>query len=863
MQKKRSLIFLIICSLVVAMLGHLFFITEWFQDRYMVGPNDGLQQMVTFKKLLYEQYSTGNFFYSYQFGLGGGTYSQLAFYFSTSFMFMLTAAFVYLLQSVQLIGPADTLFWANAAVFVSIVRLAIIIVITTYVFRYMKCNWMPAFTGAAIYGLSAIYFRHVTYWEFFADAMLWVPLLVFAVEKIIREAQGGWFIVAVAVTLFNNFYFAYVNLIFILIYIMLRWKIQLVENETNRLRQLKMYFVSGILGLGISAISFVPAVYGYLNNHRPPYSQQVPLFNWDNILFNSRFVIIPALFLILLFVFSLYKNRTFRLFAALSIIFILLHFTPIVASAFNGFSAPQYRWEYLLSFTIGGCVAFGLKYIDEISKKKLTIASIIVTIAYLFTVFFDKNISITSYLSFAVLTMVLITIFLLFMFIWGKDRVRLILLYTGLLIIPIVFANVFQYGLSVPGKVDEVSKNHLRSEDYNGEEQRQIIQQIKDRDNNPFYRIDWKVGSFNNTPIVQNFNGMSVYGSILNKHLLYFYLYDLNIDMGRESVSRYATLGNRANLYSLLQGKYMIIEKDNNSPIPYGFNKIIESENYIVFQNNNILPFARTAKMLFSEQEMKHTSVLAREYAMLEGAIVPNKNNTAAIPKEQNIIDTATLETVNALYNDNKLSVTDDQGGIDIIADEIHPDTKDFYIRFHLENLAADQGFTLKVNDYKTTRKSNQSVYKTYDDNLTIRVSKADKVKIRLPKGDYILKVIALYQEDYSKLEQAKRQATETKKINWSDNRITITYNNQNNDNLMILPIPYEKGWEVKVNEETQAVKKVNYAFVGFPIEKGINHIQLDYYPPYFRTTLVITLISLILSVVSWWRARGTGTLSR
>ncbi|MBP1950947.1 YfhO family protein [Virgibacillus litoralis] len=862
MQKKRSLISLIICSLVVATLGHLFFITEWFQDRYMVGPNDGLQQMVTFKKLLYEQYTTGNFFYSYQFGLGGGTYSQLAFYFSTSFMFMLTTAFVYLLQSVQLIGPADTLFWANAAVFVSIGRLAIIITITSCVFRYMKCNWMPAFTGAAIYGLSAIYFRHVTYWEFFADAMLWVPLLVFAVEKIIREARGGWFIVAVAVTLFNNFYFAYVNLIFILIYIIFRWIIHLDENETHRLKQLKMYFISGTLGLGISAISFVPAVYGYLNNHRPPYSQHVPLFNWDNILFNSRFLIIPALFLILLFIFSLYKNRTFRLFAALSIIFILLHFTPLVASAFNGFSAPQYRWEYLLSFTIGGCVAFGLKFIAEISKRQLTMASTVVTIVYLFTVFLDKKISITSELSIAVLTMTAITILFLFLFIWRVNRVRFILLYTGLLILPIVFANVFQYGLSVPGKVDEVSKNHLQSEDYNGEEQRQVIQQIKDRDTDPFYRIDWKVGSFNNTPIVQNFNGMSVYGSILNKHLLYFYLYDLNIDMGRESVSRYATLGNRANLYSLLQGKYMVRERDNSSPIPYGFNKIIESENYIVFQNENILPFVRTAKLLFSEQEMKHTSVLAREHAMLEGAIVQDKNDTA-IPKEINIIDTATLETVNASYNDNKVSVTDDKGGIDILVDEIHPETKDFYIHFHLENLAADQGFTLKVNDYKTTRKSNQSVYKTYDDNMTIRVAKADKVKIRLPKGDYILKDLALYQEDYSKLEQANRQATETEKVNWNDNRITITYNNQNNDNLMILPIPYEKGWEVKVNEEKQAVQKVNYAFVGLPIEKGINHIKLIYYPPYFRTTIVITLISLILSVVSWRRARGTGTLSR
>ena len=64
-------------------------------------------------------------------------------------------------------------------------------------------------------------------------------------------------------------------------------------------------------------------------------------------------------------------------------------------------------------------------------------------------------------------------------------------------------------------------------------------------------RIDWFAPTRNNTPIVQEFNGMSVYSSILNKHLLHFYYEDLQIDMPFESVSRYAS-GVRTNLYSLL-----------------------------------------------------------------------------------------------------------------------------------------------------------------------------------------------------------------------------------------------------------------------------------------------------------------------
>jgi uncharacterized membrane protein YfhO len=81
----------------------------------------------------------------------------------------------------------------------------------------------------------------------------------------------------------------------------------------------------------------------------------------------------------------------------------------------------------------------------------------------------------------------------------------------------------------------------------------------------------------NNTPVVQDFNGFSVYSSILNKHLLYYYLHDLEIDMGRESVSRYGILGDRTNLHSILAGKYYITEKSDQS-IPYDLKKIFQRE---------------------------------------------------------------------------------------------------------------------------------------------------------------------------------------------------------------------------------------------------------------------------------------------
>src|SRR5690625_1398209 len=83
-RKSIQLLNLFLISFIIAILSHLFFLVEWFDGRYMLGMNDGLSQMLPFKQLLYDSYTSGDLFYSNKFGLGGGTYSQLSYYFSTS-----------------------------------------------------------------------------------------------------------------------------------------------------------------------------------------------------------------------------------------------------------------------------------------------------------------------------------------------------------------------------------------------------------------------------------------------------------------------------------------------------------------------------------------------------------------------------------------------------------------------------------------------------------------------------------------------------------------------------------------------------------------------------------------------------------
>ncbi|MDG3044252.1 YfhO family protein [Bacillus sp. B6(2022)] len=115
---------------------------------------------------------------------------------------------------------------------------------------------------------------------------------------------------------------------------------------------------------------FIPSVYGFLNNVRPPYEQAIPWFELhDHLLFTSRVYLLPVIFLICMFLVPLYRNRWFFMFTSISVLLIVFHYSPKMASVFNGFSAPQYRFEYILAFTVGAVVAITIKHFSQIEWK--------------------------------------------------------------------------------------------------------------------------------------------------------------------------------------------------------------------------------------------------------------------------------------------------------------------------------------------------------------------------------------------------------------------------------------------------------------------------------------------------------------
>ncbi|WP_214755992.1 YfhO family protein [Exiguobacterium sp. s157] len=825
-------VWLIVAALVVSIIAHAFLIYYQSQGGYVAGPNDGLSQMVPFKHFLYETFHKGNLVYAEDFGFGGGTITQLAYYYATSVVFWLTVAVVSLFDVLGLVTP-DLELWLQLTLFVSVIRLAAVLLFATYAYRLFHVRTSHAFIGAVLYGVSVIYIRHVTFWEFFADAFLWVPLLVIGLERIIRLGRADLFIAISALMLVNNFYFAYINLVFVFVYVVFRQFIHFPEDRLKRRQQWMFYVGSGVLALLLSAFAFIPATYGFLQNERPSFEHEIDLVRFDNILYDSPLFIIPAVFILFALYRPLYRQTAFRLFATMSLLFTVLHFSPHVGSFFNGFSAPQYRWEYLASFTIGGAVAVGLSH-WRFERNAFLTAAIGTIVFYLLFGLFGN---VTWPIGLVIFGLMLVSVASL----WWKPLLAPYIILASCLIVFNGYTKLVLYDQAIV----KTNESFVNSSDYDSAEQRELVALVQD-DAAPLERLDWMVPLRNNTPIVQSFLGTSLYSSILNGNLLTLYWRDLEIDMGRESVSRYGSLGNRANLHHLLSSPYWMRHTNVASEAPYGFTLLAESDRYAVYESETRLPFVRTTTSTYRQDALENASMLTREQAMLTGVILEDGDEAPLPAQSINF----TMEATDAALEAETLRVTTDDGGIDLIPDIPPTATGDLYVSFDIRKLEGD-GFFIKLGGYRTTRKPEASIYRTDLTSMTLRTPMSERIPLRLPEGTYALENVTVEWEDYTTLTNMIQETNQRPDIpfTWDGPDLDFTIEDAEPGTYAVLPVPFERGWRASVNGEARDVLQANYAFSAIQLDQGRNEVELTYRPPFFKITTAMTLLGLVFFI--------------
>ena len=66
----------------------------------------------------------------------------------------------------------------------------------------------------------------------------------------------------------------------------------------------------------------------------------------------------------------------------------------------------------------------------------------------------------------------------------------------------------------------------------------------------------------------------------------------------------------------------------------------------------------------------------------------------------------------------------------------------------------------------------------------------------------------------------------------------------------MLIPIPNNNGWNIKVNGEKVAPISVNGGFIGLELSAGHNDIEMNFISPYFKVGLILSFIGLVSFIV-------------
>lgn len=833
-------------SLILSIIAHTFIIFRYFNEGLLfTGKGDGLAQMLPFQLYLYEKFTSFSMSYDIGFGIGGDYMKNLAYYYSTSPITYLNYIIVWIGDLFFDFNTSDISFWAGNQIFISIIKLSIIILITYKLLRYFNIKKSYSFVGAYLYAFSTVYFFFTFTWSFFSDVMIYLPLTILGIEILLKEKRIIVYILAIALTLQSNFYFGYYEFIFVLVYFIYRIIYVKDTDILNRIQKIVVVSISTMIGLMLGILGFSKGVISFLENDRsiPEFTLKpiIDVVIHYNLFYNGYYIVVPFIVILALMTFKLYKHYYFKLFATFTILFMIGSLSPYFDSFFNGFSVDQRRWVYLLSFLVAVLIAEYLNRLKEIDTK-----SFIISIIPIFIIFPASIYSTGKFLYW----LIFIPIILILLYLISKYNIKYIEYILAFTII--TMNNVFIHDYVVE-QMDtlhpkqEHNKEFITSNKYNTDIQQNMIKEIKNRQGKND-RIEWQTASTHNTPMYQHYNGVKLYSSIFNKDIYQFYDKDLNITMDTDSNSIYYRLGERANLYSLFNVN-TIIRESNSSTIPYGFKQrdVItdKDKQYFIFENTKEIPFVRVTNNIFKENTINLP--IDREHAMLEGVVLKNKGKS--VKPSKNLLNYTKNEIVGATYQNNQLNVTQENGGIIYHLDKkIAKKYKDLYINLDIELKSPNKYHLVWINEIYQYRKPLDDDYRRFNKNITLKIKSSDLIQLKLNTGMYDYEIKGIYGENYKSLNKATNQNNKHK-IKFNRNNIEITLA-KHNSGYAVIPIPYLEGMSAKVDGNNAEIQEGNYLMTAIKINEDAKKVIINYQMPYtwlFRFIFICGIISLIL----------------
>lgn len=716
--------------------------------------------------------------------------------------------------------------------YIQITSIVCIIIDIILFYRYISNHYenkLIRFISTFILLTSASLVLHSHRHIMFINYMPFLILGFIAIDNYFNKNKKTLLMISIILIILTSYFFSVSSLISLILYAIF---IYLKNNEfkfkdfINTFLKLSIYFIIPIM---ISAILLFPTLSAILsnrldNNITTLFTNLIlPNLSFEYLLYSCYSLGLTSSFILAIANGLLSKQKEYKF---LSITFIILGFFPIFIYILNG--GMYINAKVLIPMIPLAIILLSKLFSDIISKNIRLIPLLVMTIILSLIGSINFN--------FDRVYLIDITFLLLCLVLTIKRKSKVVFF----MIILMSTVNLFFVNV-----IDKLETRDQIENQYN----ENIKKLIPKNTNLEKTHVEIKE-NINDTNNIRDINEMktTMYSSLTNKFYNNFYWNEINNNNPyRNSTIISGTDNIFYNIYT--NTKNYITE--NNAPI--GYKLIKEEKNYKLYQNSDIFSTIYANSNLMSLNEYKKLSYPYSTESLLNYTIVNDNNITSNYKtniKEINYSE----EKIPFVKRNNKYSFKLDKQMKYTIPLENNYKNKILMISFDMDySQKCSLGDTyIIINGVKNTLTCKSWKYhnQNYTFDYVLSSNNINSLDITISKGQFVIKNIKAYEIDYNNLKNINKTHDNLNITSIKENQINGTIN-VTRDSYLNINIPYDKGFEIYIDNIKQDYELINTAFMGTKISKGIHEVKIIYNSPMLKQSKIISLIGVILFTIT------------
>ncbi len=756
-----------------------------------------------------------------------------------------------------------------------------------------KKNKLAIVTVSVMYAMCAycVVQQHNSMW---IDAVMWLPLLTYGIEELIKKGHFRLYVVSLAVTMMSNFYIGYMVCLYTLFYFFFYYFKTNTNHENNPYREKKHFFKSflrigiyTIIALGAAAVIWLSAYYALsfgkneFTNPSWTFKAKFTLMEFLTKLLPGSFDTVrpeglpfvycglPMLFLVPVYFLAKKISIREKIFSVGLIGFFVASFClgPLDL-IWHGFQNPNwlnYRYSFMLCFALLLMTYHALCELDTIkSRWFFTIGCgiglfAIIAEKFNFPSYFKANGKLDTF-QFVWFTLIATAVYAVVLYLICANREKKAKSRSlSLILLFVICIEMTINGISNAYALDRdvVYSTHPSYNNFLSDI-RPVTDEIQKTDTS-FYRSEKTSFQRVNENMGLNIRGVSNSTSTLNASTIEF------LDqMGYAAGSHWSKYMCGTPLNDSLLGIKYIYDKNeqiyetelyyNHQMMEEHYELALEGDVYSAFRN----PYALSLAYVVDDAiNSIHLEDYANPYERLNAMI------TAMVGETEEIQIFRPITDVEISHNNCKTSsiakhtkyepeVTSRDAQIHFI----YTAEEDCNLYFYLPTDYPREA-SMKVNsiDFGYVAKDNYTYGETVRNRMIGNYKAGDKVLISLTLNKenlYVRRnVPVIYQFDWDLFEATIARLAQSQLIideEYSETYLPGTLTTQENGQTVLATIPYDKGWIVTVDGVEVETYETMDALTAFDVESaGTHEIVLQYRPKIFAYGMIITVACSII----------------